>query len=181
MVLGLSLIFSTLPGALNWVRLISIGLVLAGAVSATAGCASDQQSNEPESRSLSQRVLALSFGTSLATAKTELGISQEEFNIGDETTLSYLPWRLIFVNDALKEKRREQRPNGRRLTGKALSQRVVFGLELGSTVDLVEKALGNPDAIERVYREDLKPSLAFWYGPWELRFQAGRLIHRTSY
>lgn len=161
---------------------VGIGLALVSVAAVVASCGGESKEKGFGVDSMNQQVLTLPYDVSLDEVKAELGAPQSEFESGDEATLSYLPsWRLIFVDESLKEKKRERRPRGQRLAGRALNQKVVFDLKRGATVDAVEVSLGSPDAVEDVYRADQEPSLVLWYGSWELRFQAGRLVHRTSY
>jgi hypothetical protein len=86
--------------------------------------------------------MALDQGSSVDAVKAQLGVPESEFSIGKETILTYVPWRLWFVDDALREKRLERRFRGKRLTGSTLDQGVVGGLKLGSSIEVVKKALG---------------------------------------
>jgi hypothetical protein len=123
--------------------------------------------------------MALDQGSSVDAVKAQLGVPESEFSIGKETILTYVPWRLWFVDDALREKRLERRFRGKRLTGSTLDQGVVGGLKLGSSIEVVKKALGTPDVVESVYQGTSVDYRVLHYGPWELSFRKGRLGERT--
>jgi hypothetical protein len=113
-------------------------------------------------------------------AKAELGMPWSESSIGMEQVLVYRNWLLVFSNGRL-ERRTLELPVVRKARVTAKDMQQIPQLERGMTVAEVEHRLGLPESHSEVLEGQLPPQTVLGYGPWELKFEGGKLVTRTRY
>lgn len=169
-------------GRASRLRVIVAFLLLATVVGIAQGCSEEERDAVSQER-LAQAALDLTNGESVAQVKDELGQPVTEFIDEDGNgVLNYPRWQIGFENWRSThrihelERRQVQRGDGQQL------RRRVIALRRGVSIARVEALLGDPDVRELYYeRSASSPEEVLRYGPWELRFRAGRLQMRTHW
>jgi hypothetical protein len=159
---------------------VSIGIVVA-VMSATAvlgGCAGASTSH---ARIDDGTMIQLKENVSPSVVEDQLGIPSSESGINDERLLYYGAWRLVFVNDQLKRRVKEQRPTGEAMGDGSRLDREVLELHEGMSIKVVRRRLGTPHEAEAVYEGGSRPEWVYRYGPWEITFRNDVLVQRTKF
>jgi hypothetical protein len=166
---------------------VIIGALMIG--SALTACGSDEarEATPLSSGVLDRRIADLPQGASLAVVEARLGEPESEVSVGNETVLSYVPWRLIAEDGRLKRRIRS-RPTGGQVGASEPSEREsevldqkILAIKPGTSIANVRGMLGVPEHNEEVFEGVRHPEVVLSYGAWLLSFRNGHLKQRTKF
>lgn len=167
------------PRLKRWVHryaLIVIGCLMAPVL---AGCGGSNGST-PQGASLTRRVLALKPTSSIEDVRSRIGAPLSEASKGEEVTLNYGTWQLIFVEGRLTKRARVVVPRGAHRTANSSAlNRKIMALSLGESVNQIEVMLGTPEVIYVIYEGTSAPIRVLRYSSWELTVVNGKLEQRA--
>jgi hypothetical protein len=161
---------------------VALACIIPACLVPLQGCGQDDE-GPPAGGSFDKRVMELPWDSTVGSVKDGLGNPVTEFiDVDGEGTLNYPGWRLGFIENGLEYKSKElavARPQ-RRSAANDLGTGVL-ALRRGLTLKEVITRLGKPDVEELLFEEGSPPERILRYGPWELRFTAGKLRMRTRW
>lgn len=156
--------------------------------SGLTACGNDESSKTTRvsSRVLDRRIPDLPQGASLALVEARLGEPESEVSVGNQTVLSYAPWRLVAEDGRLKRRSRSRHtgqvgvsePSERE--SEVLDQKIL-ALKPGTSITDVRRRLGVPEHDEEVFEGVRHPEVVLSYGAWLLSFRNGELKQRTKF
>lgn len=159
---------------------ISAVLLLCVLLLAEIGCGHAQNTTS-DREGLTQHILGLEEGASLASVKSQLGEAVSEVRQGGEIVLNYGTWQLSFVHERLRKRSRVFVPRYAHAIQESprLDARIL-NLSLGISIRQAEAALGMPEVIYEIYEDSSRPTEVLRYGSWELSFSDGKLSQRSQ-
>lgn len=152
------------------------------AVCSIVGCSSSSNADRsveisPERLARQMRVLPL--GVSVDAAEGRVGQPRSRFPHGEEVSLLYGRWHLVFEDGVLVRKIRycgsRPKPRYARRSVGALIQRLP-----GEALKAIEEKVGPPEDCSEMFEEQ-GTVVIYSYGDWELSFEEGRLQTRTKW
>jgi hypothetical protein len=153
-----------------------LGLLVSGLV---AGCGEEASRWTTNSKALDEMVLALRSDISIEAVRAELGRPRLEMDLGEEETLHYGLWQLVFIDGYLDSRTRYYTTMHQRFPPWTLDRKV-RKFRRGMSIKVVRSILGKPEALQ-VFKNAPGKEVSLWYPGWELGFTAGKLEIRTRW
>lgn len=165
---------------LSTLRGVTVVLLICGSGLSVGGCG-ESQSGVSLGQSLNRRVLALKPGTSIESARSQLGEPISDVTEGREDGLNYGSWQLTFVDGRLTRRSKMLVPGHAHPARESGSlEHKILDLSLGMSTGETKAVLGVPEVIYVIYERSPEPVKVWRYGLWELSFSKGKLQQRSQ-